>query len=106
MTALEITFAVISALGVGCSVLFGILAFSRNKKQDDTNVGKSSGTILAEIGYIKGGIDDIKTEQREQRKTNIEIMTRLVTVEESTKQAHKRINEHIEHGGHHYEHGA
>lgn len=106
MTALEITFAVISAVGVGCSVIFGFIAFSRNKKQDDASAGKASGTILAEIGYIKGGIDDIKTEQREQRKTNIEIMTRLVTVEESTKQAHKRINEHIEHGGHHYEHGA
>lgn len=106
MTALEITLAVISAVSAGCSVIFGFIAFSRNKKQDDASAGKASGTILTEIGYIKGGIDDIKSEQREQRKTNMEFVTRLTAVEESARQAHKRINEHIEHGGHHYEHGA
>lgn len=100
MTALEIVFACISGVGVICSVVFGILAFSRNKKSDDTASGHSSGTILTEIGYIKGGIDDIKSEQKEQRKTNLEVLTRLSSVEESAKQAHKRLNEHIEHGGH------
>ena len=42
-------------------IIFGIVTLFRNKKQDDTEAGKSSGTILSDIGYIKAGIDDIKT---------------------------------------------
>lgn len=56
---------------------------------------KSDATILTELGYIKGGIDDVKAEQREQRKTNTDFVGRLVSVEASAKQAHKRID-HIE----------
>jgi len=49
--------------------------------------------LLSDIGYIKSGVDDIKSEQKEQRKTNIEVVSRLTAVEESAKQAHKRIDE-------------
>ena len=82
-------------VGVCCTVLgalVGYLTFLRNRGKDDKSEGKQSGTILAEIGYIKGGIDDIKTEQREQRKTNTELITRLTAVEASAKQAHRRLD--------------
>ena len=62
--------AVLGIFGVIASIAFAYLAFSRNKKADDSSVGKQNGIILTEIGYIKGGIDDIKMEQREQRKVN------------------------------------
>lgn len=87
--------AVLTALSVFstlCAIVFGYVAFLRNKKKDDADEGKNSGTILTELGYIKGGIDDVKAEQREQRKTNTELVTRLTAVEESAKQAHKRID--------------
>lgn len=74
-------------------IVFGLATFFRNKRQDDTEEGRASGTILSDIGYIKAGVDDIKTEQKEQRKTNIEVVARLTAVEESTRQAHKRIDE-------------
>ena len=48
--------------------------------------------VLTEIGYIKSGVDDIKAEQREQRKTNTEMIARITAVESSAKQAHKRID--------------
>lgn len=84
----------IIALVVGASgIIFGLVTLFRNKKHDDTQEGRTSGTILSDIGYIKAGVDDIKTEQKEQRKTNIELVSRLTAVEESTKQAHKRIDE-------------
>lgn len=91
MTGLEIL-GIISSV---CAIVFGYLAFFRNRKKDDTEEGKSAGTMLSDIGYIKAGVDDIKTEQKEQRKTNIEVVSRLTAVEESTKQAHKRIDEII-----------
>ena len=74
-------------------VVFGLVTLFRNKKQDDNQQGRESGTVLSDLGYIKAGVDEIKSEQKEQRKTNIEFITRLTAVEESTKQAHKRIDE-------------
>ena len=84
---------IISLVVGAAGIVFGLVTLFRNKKQDDNEAGKASGTILSDIGYIKAGVDDIKTEQKEQRKTNIELVSRLTAVEESTKQAHKRIDE-------------
>lgn len=70
----------------------GLLTFSRNKAKDDKTEGQQSGQMLTELGYIKSGIDDIKTEQREQRKINTEYATRMAAVEASAKQAHLRID--------------
>lgn len=86
--------AVIISFVVGVfGIIFGLVNLFRNKKQDDTDEGKASGTILSDIGYIKAGVDEIKAEQKEQRKTNEDFISRLVRVEESAKQAHKRIDE-------------
>lgn len=82
-------------VGVILSAVFAYLAFSRNKKKDDEGQGQQLGTIQSDLGYVKAGIDDIKTEQREQRNINMATTARLTAVEESTKQAHKRID-HIE----------
>lgn len=72
--------------------VLGILTFSRNKTKDDKSDGRQSGQILTEIGYVKSGIDDIKAEQREQRKINTDHATRLASLEASAKQAHLRID--------------
>lgn len=94
-----------AVIGIAGAILGGALsyvAFLRNSKKDSEADGKQSGTILTELGYIKGGIDDLKSENREQRKTNTEFISRLTAVESSAKQAHKRIDrlEGREHDGH------
>ena len=78
----------------------GYVAFLRNAKSDSKADGKQDGTILTELGYIKGGIDEIKAEQREQRQTNTEVLSRLASVESSVKSAHHRLDriEHVEEG--------
>ena len=83
---------VISVISTLCAIVFGYAAFARTGKKDTEDEARSDATVLTEIGYIKGGIDDIKAEQREQNKTNIEILTRLTAVEESAKQAHHRLD--------------
>lgn len=87
---------VLSVVSTVCAIVFGYLAFVRNRDSDKEKEAKSDATILTELGYIKGGIDDVKAEQREQRKTNTDFVGRLVSVEASAKQAHKRLD-HIEH---------
>ena len=77
--------------GIG-GVVFGIITAVRNKKTDDTKEAKEDGIILTELGYIKSGVDDIKHKQEEQEKQNIDFVRHLTAVEESAKQAHKRID--------------
>ena len=82
-------------VGVACTALGAMLsyiAFSRNKTKDDKSEGQQTGVVLTELGYIKGGIDDLKAENREQRKVNTEVYSRLSAVESSAKQAHHRID--------------
>lgn len=74
------------------SIVFGYVAFARNGKKDVADEAKSDATVLTEIGYIKANTDEIKAEQKEQRKTNVEVVTRLTAVEASAKQAHKRLD--------------
>ena len=81
--------------GVILSAVFAYLAFSRGKKKDDEGQGQQLGTIQSDLGYVKSGIDDIKAEQKEQRNINVSLASRVTAVEESTKQAHKRID-HLE----------
>lgn len=88
----ETVLTAISVISTLCAIVFGYAAFVRNGKKDTEAEAKNDATVLTEIGYIKGGIDDIKAEQREQRKTNTDLITRLTAVESSAKQAHHRID--------------
>ena len=92
---MENAMTVLSVISTVCAIVFGYIAFVRNRDSDKTKEAKSNATILTELGYIKGGIDDVKAEQREQRKTNTDFVGRLVSVEASAKQAHERLD-HIE----------
>lgn len=83
------------SLALLCTLIggaIGVATFARNKAKDDRSEGQQSGQMLTELGYIKSGIDDIKTEQREQRHINTETATELAAVKASAKQAHLRID--------------
>ena len=82
---------VLSVFSTVCAIVFGYIAFVRNRDKDKESNVKHDATVLTEIGYIKANTDEIKAEQ----KTNTEFVTRLTDVEASAKQAHKRLD-HIE----------
>lgn len=73
-------------------VVFGVIAYMRNKRTDDEKDGKKDGMVLTELGYIKSGVDDIKRKQERQEQQHIEVVTKLTAVEASAKQAHRRID--------------
>ena len=79
-------------IGTILGIVLSYVAFLRNTKRDSNDEGRETGQVLTELGYIKGGIDDLKQEQRRQQETNIELITRLTSVEASARQAHKRID--------------
>lgn len=83
---------ILSAVSTICAIVFGYAAFVRNRDTDKKDEAKTDAVVLTEIGYIKENTEEIKSEQKEQRKRNDEFITRLTKAEESTKQAHKRID--------------
>lgn len=83
---------VVGIVGTCLSIVFGYIAFVRNRDKDKTEDAKNEATVLIELGYIKANTEEIKVEQKDQRKTNIEFYNRLTAVESSAKQAHKRID--------------
>ena len=60
MTNSEITLTVISVLGTISSILFAFLAFKRNSHADTKEVGRESGTVISDLGYIKSSIERIE----------------------------------------------
>jgi hypothetical protein len=88
--------AVIGVIGTICGIYFGYSGYKRTERKDNQQAGKESATLFSDIGYIKSGIDDLKRKQEKSDERHIEIITRLTSVEASTKQAHKRIDEIIE----------
>lgn len=93
MGILEVVSIVFGIVGVVLAGIFGYASFKRGKTQDIEQDGHKNGMMMTELGYIKSGVDDIKRKQEKQAEQHIEVITRLTAVEESAKQAHKRIDE-------------
>ena len=80
-------------VGVVLALIFGVRSGRRDAKKDIREDAQNTGSVLSDLGYIKGGIDDLKTEFRELRRDQGDQAERIAHIEESTKQAHKRIDE-------------
>lgn len=87
---LNVLIGIISAI-VG--MILGCLAWRRNDKSDTKEEAKENGELRADITYIRNGIEDIRVDMRAQVQRHGELAERVTRVEESTKQAHKRIDE-------------
>ena len=90
--AVEWTVLLSAACGLGGFAL-SYLGLRRLIQRDVRDAGRGDGVMLAELGYVKSGVDDIRREQREQARTILLMMERLAALEQSAKQAHKRIDQ-------------
>lgn len=70
----SIIIALIGAAGTVYGIVTAAMQMRRAARKDDTAGGHTTGTICTELGYIKANTDEIKAEQREQRKTNTEVV--------------------------------
>lgn len=90
---------VIGIIGGICAVIFGIRSWRQSQKTDDRHDGQTLGTVQSDLGYIKSGVDDLKIEVRELRTGQSNLTERVRAVEESARQAHKRIDD-LKNDGH------
>ena len=85
-------------LGIALTVISAAIAvagFYLGRRSETKQAGKSEGVVLTEIGYVKSGIDDIKRKQAEQDEKHVALLSRVIAVEASTKQAHRRISDMV-----------
>jgi peptidoglycan hydrolase CwlO-like protein len=67
-------------------------AYQLNKTKDVKTDTQESAELKAELGYIRKGVDDIRIDLKANEKQMIALGERITRVEESSKQAHKRID--------------
>ena len=86
---------IITIIGVAetiSGITFGYIGYRKGIQKDYSENGKSSGTLMSDTGYIKAGIDDLKRKQETAELRYFALVERVTKVEESSKQAHKRID--------------
>jgi septal ring factor EnvC (AmiA/AmiB activator) len=79
---------------VGAFIL-GYLAFKRERDKDVRNEASDSAVIRTKLDNISSGVDSIRIDMKANEKRVSELSERVIRVEESSKQAHKRID-HLE----------
>lgn len=85
----------ISALGL----VIAFQGFQLNKKKhqsdrqkEEKDDAKTDAEIRAQLGYISKGVDDIRIDLKANERQMVALGERVTRVEESSKQAHKRLD--------------
>jgi len=74
------------------SAVIGYFGYSLNRTKAIKSDGQQSAEVKAELGYIRKGVDDIRIDLKANEKQMIALGERVTRVEESSKQAHKRLD--------------
>lgn len=85
--------ALVTVVSVCCSIYFGLSGFRRNQKSDDKKEATESTSLFIKMENIGNGVNEIKSDIKSIRDENKESRERLIIVEQSAKQAHKRIDQ-------------
>lgn len=83
----------IGVIGTICSMLFAYAGYRKGLKVDAYKEGNDDGTLKTDMQYIKRRVDDVLFEQKDLGRCVNNLTERVVRVEESSKQAHKRIDQ-------------
>lgn len=82
----------IGLLIAAVSLVIGYLSYALNRSREIKSDGQQSAEMKAELGYIRKGVDDIRIDQKASERQMVSFGERITRVEESTKQAHKRLD--------------
>ncbi|MBU3176106.1 hypothetical protein KPL47_06955 [Clostridium estertheticum] len=99
MSAVTLTI-IISVSGAICAIVGSVLAvsnlFRTSRKEATTEAtadAQSTTRLETKLEYIAKGVDDIRLDNKDQNRKINDISDRVTRVEESTKSAHKRMDE-------------
>lgn len=83
---------VVSCLSALVSII-AIVNFLRANKANSEQAGSKAGALQSDLAYIKNLLNDVKAEVKGIDKRIEENTERIAKVEESVRQAHKRLNQ-------------
>lgn len=63
-----------------------------SRRKDNIAEGKDDGWLKSDMGYLKRGQDEMRLDVKELSRKQDEMSEKVVRLEESTKQAHKRLD--------------
>lgn len=84
---------VISTIACISSLIFGILTATSRFKKTNKEESVSLTTVIVKLENIGSDLKEIKTDISNTKNELNDLKERLVKTEESTKQAHKRLDE-------------
>ncbi|MCQ6306054.1 hypothetical protein [Bacillus cereus] len=74
------------------SLAISYFGYALNRSKLIKSDGQQSAEVKAELGYIRKGVDDIRIDLKASERQMVALGERVTRVEESTKQAHKRLD--------------
>lgn len=84
---------VISALSLAFGIYQGITNMKRSQRAEDKQDATQLTTVIVKLENIGDGISEIKADMRNVKDEVRELRDRIIAVENSTKSAHRRIEE-------------
>lgn len=82
----------IAALAAISGILLGWIGRTKAFRDEVSQEATVEASLQTDVSYIKRGIDDIRVDVRMQGQRVDGLSERLTRVEESAKQAHKRLD--------------
>ncbi|GIP57925.1 hypothetical protein [Paenibacillus woosongensis] len=83
---------IISIITAVSGIALGWISRTRTIRQDAAREAGAGATLQTDVEYIKRGVDDIRVDVRMQGQRLETVSERVTRVEESAKQAHKRLD--------------
>lgn len=88
---------VISVLSFLASVFFNIRNMKKSEKEEQQSESATMTTVIVKLENIGTGVSEIKSDLRNVKNELNEDREKIVRIDESCKQAHKRIDEIAKH---------
>lgn len=83
---------IFTILAAVSGVFLGWIGRTSAIKKDVAQEAGTDAALRTDVEYIKRGVDDIRVDVRQQGQRTDALSERVTRVEESAKQAHKRID--------------
>lgn len=90
---IDLITAVFGAIGTVIGFLITVLTYTRNRDKDVKSKAAEQATINAKLDTINGGVESLRVDFKVEQKERAALSERVTRVEESAKQAHRRIDE-------------
>ncbi|MFV8517129.1 hypothetical protein [Bacillus sp. SBS7] len=82
----------IGLLIAAVSLVVGYLSYALNRSREIKSEGRQGAETNAKLEYISKGVDDIRIDLKANERQMIVLGERITRVEESSKQAHRRLD--------------